>query len=70
MSAPTVARVRDRGPAPAEAQVEPDPVSEAARVMALHRWHKPYGHCVGQLVFALALADGGFIEDPDEAGDG
>ena len=47
-------------------EAPPDPVSEAARVLALHRWAKPYGHCVGQLVFALALEAGDFTSDPEE----
>lgn len=62
MKASVDERVR---PAPAE-ELPPNPISVAARVMALHRWHKSYGKCVGQLVFALALEDGGFIQDPED----
>lgn len=55
------------GPAPAE-DLPPNPVSVsvAARVMALHRWRKSYGKCVGQLIFALALEDGIYLQDPEE----
>lgn len=66
MTAPTMERVRARKPAPAE-QEAPNPVSEAARVMALHRWHKPYGDCAGQLAIALVLeGGGGFTPDPED----
>lgn len=49
----------------------PNPVSVAARLMALHRWRKPYGECAGQMAIAIVFEDGGgFTPDPEEAGDG
>lgn len=62
MSAPTVGRPL---PAPAEQEAPPDPVSEAARVLSLHRCNKPYGRCLGQLMLALVLEEDGFTEDPE-----
>lgn len=63
MSAPTI----HRADTPPQAPEKPrSAVSEAAAVMARHRWNKSTKGCLGQLLLALADEEGFFTPDPDE----
>jgi hypothetical protein len=64
MTAQTETRpVQDQGPAPSDT---PPAVSEAARMLAKHRWRREYAHCLGQLLLDEVLqGTEGFTPDPE-----
>ena len=62
MTAPTI----HRADTPAQPPKKPrSAVSEAAAVMARHRWNKSTKGCLGQLLLALADEEGFFTPDPE-----